>query len=108
MQETLIFTALLLSSNTLTKQEKIVHVKEVLNQLGLTKCKHNIIGGPMKRGVSARVGIGQEMLINPSLQFLDEPTLGLDSTTAQRIVSTLGTRKTWKNSGDDNPPALIK
>lgn len=91
--ETLVFTALLRLPNNFTKEEKIMHAESVITQLGLTKCKSNIIGGPFLRGVSGgerkRVSIGQEMLINPSLLFLDEPTSGLDSTTAQRIVSTL-------------------
>ncbi|GAB4846341.1 ABC transporter G member 9 [Ancistrocladus abbreviatus] len=91
--ETLIYTALLRLPNTLTKEEKVMHAEAVISQLGLTKCKNSIIGGPFLRGVSGgerkRVSIGQEMLINPSLLFLDEPTSGLDSTTAQRIVSTL-------------------
>ncbi|KAK7342633.1 hypothetical protein VNO80_25589 [Phaseolus coccineus] len=91
--ETLVFTALLRLPSSLSKKEKIVHAKAVMAQLGLTKCKDNIIGGPLLRGVSGgekkRVSIGQEMLINPSLLFLDEPTSGLDSTTAQRIVSIL-------------------
>ncbi|RDX72208.1 ABC transporter G family member 9, partial [Mucuna pruriens] len=91
--ETLVFTALLRLPRSLTKEEKTVHAKAVMAQLGLTKCKDIIIGGPMLRGVSGgerkRVSIGQEMLINPSLLFLDEPTSGLDSTTAKRIVSTL-------------------
>ncbi|GAB4849532.1 ABC transporter G member 9 [Ancistrocladus abbreviatus] len=91
--ETLVYTALLRLPKTLTKQEKVTHAEAVISQLGLTKCKNNIIGGPFLRGVSGgerkRVSIGQEMLINPSLLFLDEPTSGLDSTTAQRIVSTL-------------------
>ncbi|KAF8413924.1 hypothetical protein HHK36_001920 [Tetracentron sinense] len=91
--ETLVFTALLRLPNSLTKEEKVMHAEAVINQLGLTQCKNNIIGGPFLRGVSGgerkRVSIGQEMLINPSLLFLDEPTSGLDSTTAQRIVSTL-------------------
>ncbi|CAL5393361.1 unnamed protein product [Camellia sinensis] len=91
--ETLVFTALLRLPNTLTKLEKIVYAQAVITQLGLTKCRYNIIGGPFLRGISGgerkRVSIGQEMLINPSLLFLDEPTSGLDSTTAQRIVSTL-------------------
>ncbi|PIA30704.1 hypothetical protein AQUCO_05400065v1 [Aquilegia coerulea] len=91
--ETLFFTALLRLPNTLTNQEKAMHAEEVISQLGLTKCKDSIIGGPFERGISGgerkRVSIGQEMLINPSLLLLDEPTSGLDSTTAQRIVSTL-------------------
>ncbi|KAJ6886895.1 hypothetical protein NC651_027290 [Populus alba x Populus x berolinensis] len=91
--ETLVFTALLRLENTFSKEEKIMHAESVITQLGLTKCKNSIIGGPFMRGVSGgerkRVSIGQEMLINPSLLFLDEPTSGLDSTTAQRIVSNL-------------------
>ncbi|KAL5730162.1 ABC transporter G member 9 [Ranunculus cassubicifolius] len=93
VSETLVFTALLRLPKSMTKEEKITHAEEVLAQLGLTKCKDSIIGGPLERGISGgerkRVSIGQEMLINPSLLFLDEPTSGLDSTTAQRIVSTL-------------------
>ncbi|URD75700.1 ABC transporter [Musa troglodytarum] len=56
-------------------------------------CRDNIIGSPFVRGVSGgerkRVCIGQEMLVNPSLLFLDKPTSSLDSTIAGRIVSTL-------------------
>ncbi|KHN36795.1 ABC transporter G family member 9 [Glycine soja] len=91
--ETLVFTALLRLPNTISKEEKVKKAKDVIDQLGLTKCKDSIVGSPFLRGVSGgerkRVSIGQEMLINPSLLFLDEPTSGLDSTTAQRIVSTL-------------------
>ncbi|XP_076939718.1 ABC transporter G family member 9-like [Bidens hawaiensis] len=91
--ETLMFTALLRLPNSFTNQQKIALAEEVIEQLGLTRCKASIVGGTALRGVSGgerkRVSIGQEMLINPSLLFLDEPTSGLDSTTAQRIVSTL-------------------
>ncbi|KAJ8629153.1 hypothetical protein MRB53_022476 [Persea americana] len=91
--ETLVYTALLRLPNSLTKEEKENHAKAVMAQLGLTKCRNNIIGGQFVRGVSGgerkRVSIGQEMLINPSLLFLDEPTSGLDSTTAQQLMSTL-------------------
>ncbi|XP_051136377.1 ABC transporter G family member 9-like [Andrographis paniculata] len=91
--ETLVYTALLRLPRVLSKAEKTAHAEAVIAQLGLTRCRNSIIGGPLLRGISGgerkRVSIGQEMLINPSLLFLDEPTSGLDSTTAQRIVSTL-------------------
>ncbi|KAF3442119.1 hypothetical protein FNV43_RR16035 [Rhamnella rubrinervis] len=91
--ETLAFTALLRLPNNLTKDQKILQAEAVVDQLGLTKCKNSIIGGPFLRGISGgerkRVSIGQEMLTNPSLLLLDEPTSGLDSTTAQKIVCTL-------------------
>ncbi|CAN4075529.1 unnamed protein product [Withania somnifera] len=93
VSETLVFTALLRLPKTLSVEEKAAHAEAIMPQLGLTKCKDSIIGGPLLRGISGgerkRVSIGQEMLINPSLLFLDEPTSGLDSTTALRIVSTL-------------------
>ncbi|XP_026439341.1 ABC transporter G family member 9-like [Papaver somniferum] len=91
--ETLVYTALLRLPKTLTKEEKIQHAEEVITQLGLTKCKNTVMGGPFLRGVSGgerkRVSIGQEILINPSLLFLDEPTSGLDSTSAQQVVTLL-------------------
>uniref|UniRef100_A0A3Q7J481 ABC transporter domain-containing protein n=1 Tax=Solanum lycopersicum TaxID=4081 RepID=A0A3Q7J481_SOLLC len=93
VSETLVFTALLRLPKTFTVEEKTAHAEAIMTQLGLTKCKDIIVGGPFLRGISGgerkRVSIGQEMLINPSLLFLDEPTSGLDSTTALRIVSSL-------------------
>jgi len=91
--ETLLFTALLRLPSSLTKEEKAQHVEHVISELGLSKCRGSMIGGPLFRGISGgerkRVSIGQEMLINPSLLLLDEPTSGLDSTTAQRIMTTI-------------------
>ncbi|XAR69210.1 hypothetical protein NMG60_11000713 [Bertholletia excelsa] len=91
--ETLLFTALLRLPKSLTREEKVQHVERVITELGLTRCRNSIIGGPLFRGISGgekkRVSIGQEMLINPSLLLLDEPTSGLDSTTAQRILNTI-------------------
>ncbi|KAF8378489.1 hypothetical protein HHK36_029831 [Tetracentron sinense] len=91
--ETLTYTALLRLPNKLTREEKIEQAELVIMELGLTRCRNSIVGGPLLRGVSGgerkRVSIGQEMLVNPSLLLLDEPTSGLDSTTAQRIMATL-------------------
>ncbi|KAM7275845.1 hypothetical protein ACFE04_017711 [Oxalis oulophora] len=91
--ETLTYAALLRLPKMLTKEEKIEQAELVIVELGLTRCRNNVVGGPLFRGISGgerkRVSIGQEMLVNPSLLLLDEPTSGLDSTTAQRIVATL-------------------
>ena len=47
----------------------------------------------MVRGISGgerkRTSIGVELLTNPSLIFLDEPTTGLDSSTAYNVVDLL-------------------
>uniref|UniRef100_A0A1D1Z316 ABC transporter G family member 14 n=1 Tax=Anthurium amnicola TaxID=1678845 RepID=A0A1D1Z316_9ARAE len=91
--ETLVFTALLRLPDSLTRREKVAQAQRVVAELGLGRCAHSMIGGPLFRGISGgerkRVSIGQEMLVNPSLLLLDEPTSGLDSTTAQRILTTI-------------------
>lgn len=52
-----------------------------------------MIGGSFVRGISGGerkcLCIGNEIIINPSILFLDELTSGLDSTNALRIVDTL-------------------
>ncbi|RVW65089.1 ABC transporter G family member 21 [Vitis vinifera] len=91
--ETLTYAALLRLPKKLTREEKIEQAELIIVELGLTRCRNSVIGGPLLRGISGgerkRVSIGQEMLVNPSLLLLDEPTSGLDSTTAHRIVATL-------------------
>ncbi|KAF5727626.1 ABC transporter G family member 14-like isoform X1 [Tripterygium wilfordii] len=91
--ETLFFTAMLRLPTSVTQDEKVQHVDQIITELGLTRCQNSMIGGPLFRGISGgekkRLSIGQEMLINPSLLLLDEPTSGLDSTTAQRILTTI-------------------
>ncbi|KAJ0970968.1 hypothetical protein J5N97_018927 [Dioscorea zingiberensis] len=91
--ETLVFTALLRLPGSLTKAEKVCQAKRVMEELGLGRVAHSMIGGPLFRGLSGgerkRVSIGLEMLVNPSLLLLDEPTSGLDSTMALRTMSIL-------------------
>jgi ABC-type multidrug transport system ATPase subunit len=49
----------------------------------LTKCQGTHIGGPLVKGISGgerkRTSVGVELITDPSLIFLDEPTTGLDS-----------------------------
>ncbi|GMI99959.1 ATP-binding cassette G21 [Hibiscus trionum] len=91
--ETLSYAALLKLPKKLTRQEKIEQAELIMVELGLARCRNNVVGGPLLRGLSGgerkRVSVGLEMLVNPSLLLLDEPTSGLDSTTAHRIMVTL-------------------
>lgn len=68
-------------------------VNDVITELRLQKCQHTKIGGHLIKGVSGgerkRTSIGVELITDPSLIFLDEPTTGLDSFTAQSVVETL-------------------
>jgi len=93
--ETLTYAAMLKLPRSLTREEKMEQAEMIIGELGLSRCRNNLVGGgaAVFRGISGgerkRVNIGQEMLVNPSLLLLDEPTSGLDSTTAQRIVAML-------------------
>ncbi|CAE6075969.1 unnamed protein product [Arabidopsis arenosa] len=93
VKETLTYTALLRLPKTLTKQEKEQRAVSVIQELGLERCQDTMIGGSFVRGVSGgerkRVCIGNEIMTNPSLLLLDEPTSSLDSTTALKIVQML-------------------
>ncbi|XVE91354.1 hypothetical protein REPUB_Repub01dG0002400 [Reevesia pubescens] len=91
--ETLTYAAFLKLPKELSREEKIEQAELIIVELGLTRCRNNVVGGPLLRGISGgerkRVSIGLEMLVNPSLLLLDEPTSGLDSTTAHRIMVAL-------------------
>lgn len=51
------------------------------------------VGTPLIRGISGgerkRTNIGMELLIDPSVLFLDEPTTGLDASTANSVLLLL-------------------
>jgi ABC-type multidrug transport system ATPase subunit len=68
-------------------------VEDLINELRLNKCQNTKIGGPLIKGVSGgerkRTSIGVELITDPNLIFLDEPTTGLDSFTATSVVETL-------------------
>lgn len=60
----------------------------------LNKCQNTRIGGPLVKGISGgerkRTSIGVELITDPNLIFLDEPTTGLDSFTATSVMESLG------------------
>ncbi|CAA7019220.1 unnamed protein product [Microthlaspi erraticum] len=93
VKETLTYTALLRLPKVLTKQQKEQRAISVIQELGLERCQDTMIGGSFVRGVSGgerkRVCIGNEIMTNPSLLLLDEPTSSLDSTTALKIIQML-------------------
>jgi ABC-type multidrug transport system ATPase subunit len=65
----------------------------MLKTLKLVKCQNTRIGGPLVKGVSGgerkRTSIGVELITDPNLIFLDEPTTGLDSFTATSVMESL-------------------
>jgi len=77
-----------------SEDQKLARVNELITILKLKKCESTHIGGPLVKGVSGgerkRTSIGVELITDPSLIFLDEPTTGLDSFTATSVMETLG------------------
>lgn len=64
----------------MSEAEKRERVCTVISALGLDACKDTIVGGFFRKGISGgerkRCSVGHELLINPSLLLLDEPTSG--------------------------------
>ncbi|XP_070829217.1 broad substrate specificity ATP-binding cassette transporter ABCG2b [Chaetodon trifascialis] len=94
VRENLLFSAnLRLSRQQHSSADKNSRVDAIIQDLGLTDCADTKIGTEFLRGVSGgerkRCSIGMELITSPSLLFLDEPTTGLDSNTANCIIRLL-------------------
>lgn len=93
VRETLRYSANLRLPPPTTEEERMRIVEEVILELGLKDCADTRIGNSQHRGCSGgekrRVSIGVQLLANPSILFLDEPTTGLDATSAYQLVRTL-------------------
>ena len=80
---------------TINKPPDIIEklVEQTLEELGLMGCADRKIGGGLIRGISGgekkRASIGTELIFNPSVLFLDEPTTGLDSYTSLKLAELL-------------------
>ena len=92
-REILGFSASLTLKATPEKRKSLV--EEMLNDLGLSGCADTLVGGGLIRGLSGgekkRTSVGMELICNPSVLFLDEPTTGLDSFIALNIVKLIAT-----------------
>lgn len=92
VEETLTFTAQLAlrrhSTDAIRKK-----VGAVMAELSLGHVAHSVIGGRIFPGISGgerrRVSIASQLLQDPKVILLDEPTTGLDSMTANQIVGLL-------------------
>ena len=91
VRECLEFAAKLKLTGSL--DSKLERVDKIIDELRLTKAQNTKIGGPLVKGVSGgerkRTSIGVELITDPNLIFLDEPTTGLDSFTATSVMETL-------------------
>eukprot|EP01130_Rhizamoeba_saxonica_P009620 TRINITY_DN391_c0_g1_i2.p1 TRINITY_DN391_c0_g1~~TRINITY_DN391_c0_g1_i2.p1 ORF type:complete len:638 (-),score=147.94 TRINITY_DN391_c0_g1_i2:37-1950(-) len=100
--EAMKFYADLSLPTNVSHKEKKERIDGILRELGLMKVRSSLIGyvgddaakSGLTRGLSGgerkRLSIGLQLIKEPSLLFLDEPTTGLDSFAAESIVRTLG------------------
>lgn len=68
-------------------------VERVILQLGLTEIRNLKVGSPLQKTISGgqrkRVNIGLELLREPTILFVDEPTSGLSSRDSENIMDLL-------------------
>ncbi|GLI69464.1 hypothetical protein VaNZ11_014081 [Volvox africanus] len=93
VREMLLYTAELKRQLSEPLESKKAEVDKLLTQLCLAGCANVRIGSPAARGISGgqakRTNIAIALVTDPRVIFLDEPTTGLDSYTANEVMLTV-------------------
>ncbi|XP_023420933.1 broad substrate specificity ATP-binding cassette transporter ABCG2-like [Cavia porcellus] len=93
VRENLHFSAALRLPTTMMDHEKNKKINEVIEELGLDKVADSKVGNERIHGVSRaerkKTSIAMELVTDPSILFLDEPTNALDSSTAHAVLLLL-------------------
>lgn len=93
VRENFTFSAALRLPSTISQEEKKQKVDRLIQELGLGRVANSRVGTQLIRGVSGgerkRTNIGMELIIDPPVLFLDEPTTGLDASTANSVLLLL-------------------
>ncbi|EDW11673.2 uncharacterized protein Dmoj_GI17271 [Drosophila mojavensis] len=71
-----------------SKEHKLNTIKHILSLLGLEH-RYNVHTGKLSGGQKKRLAIALELISNPPVLYLDEPTTGLDSSSCSSCVSLL-------------------
>ncbi|KAL0375866.1 UNVERIFIED_CONTAM: Pleiotropic drug resistance protein 3 [Sesamum calycinum] len=90
VEESVIFSAWLRLHSHIDTKTKYEFVKEVLETIELDGIKDALVGLPGVSGLSTeqrkRLTIAVELVANPSIIFMDEPTTGLDARAAAIVM----------------------
>ena len=83
------FSACLRLPADIPRRQKNAWVHMIIDLLGLTPHRHKVIGDAERRGLSGgqrkRVNVALELVADPSLVFLDEPTSGVCSWASSHV-----------------------
>nr|GLL29378.1 pleiotropic drug resistance protein 3-like [Ipomoea trifida] len=102
VEESVIFSAWLRLPPEIDSKTKYEFVKEVIETIELDGIKDMLVGMPGISGLSTeqrkRLTIAVELVANPSIIFMDEPTTGLDARAAaivmRAVKNVVGTGRT--------------
>ncbi|KAI6684518.1 hypothetical protein NL676_030431 [Syzygium grande] len=90
VEESVIFSAWLRLDPQIDSKRKTEFVNEVLETIELDGIKDSLVGVPGVSGLSTeqrkRLTIAVELVANPSIIFMDEPTTGLDARAAAIVM----------------------
>ncbi|KAK9886093.1 hypothetical protein WA026_014884 [Henosepilachna vigintioctopunctata] len=75
-------------------EDRQLRIHKILRDLGIFHCLHSRIGTiggkkTLSGGEKKRLSFATELLTDPPILFCDEPTTGLDSFSAQKLVSMM-------------------
>ncbi|XP_019196202.1 PREDICTED: pleiotropic drug resistance protein 1-like [Ipomoea nil] len=91
--ESLLFSAKLRLPSQIDSETRRVFIKEVMELVELTSLGEVVVGLPGVNGLSTgqrkRLTIAVELVANPSIVFMDEPTTGLDARASAIIMRTI-------------------
>eukprot|EP00397_Hematodinium_sp_SG-2012_P006665 GEMP01006699.1.p1 GENE.GEMP01006699.1~~GEMP01006699.1.p1 ORF type:complete len:846 (+),score=147.35 GEMP01006699.1:213-2750(+) len=92
--QNLYYSAMLRLPASMSHDQKLRIIDDVLLVLELEHIKDRVVGAPgsarrISGGQKKRVNIGMELVIYPRILFMDEPTTGLDSTAALQVARCL-------------------
>ncbi|KAK8541889.1 hypothetical protein V6N12_014510 [Hibiscus sabdariffa] len=93
VKESLIYSTFLRLPKEVSNEEKMIFVDEVMELVELDNLKDAIVGLPGVTGLSTeqrkRLTIAVELVANPSIIFMDEPTSRLDARAAAIVTRTV-------------------
>uniref|UniRef100_I3LWF6 ABC transporter domain-containing protein n=1 Tax=Ictidomys tridecemlineatus TaxID=43179 RepID=I3LWF6_ICTTR len=92
VRENMWFSASLRLPTTMSKKRKNKRIKKVIEKLGLCEVADSkviCLGMENAHGERKLISIGMELILDPSILFLNEPTTGLDWNTAYKVIKLL-------------------